>query len=79
MRIRLKRMGKAHDPFYRIVAMDSRRQRDSAELSTLGHYNPRHGHFQLNVNLYEEFLKKGAQPTKNLLALIKAQPKQSNF
>ncbi|AGX89071.1 30S ribosomal protein S16 [Mycoplasma parvum] len=78
VRIRLKKMGKKHYPIYRIVAMDARRSRDSAELGNLGFYIPRRDHFQLNVEMYQEFISKGAQPTKNLLSLIKAQVKLSH-
>ncbi|ADX97989.1 30S ribosomal protein S16 [Mycoplasma suis] len=78
VRIRLKKMGKKHYPIYRIVAVDARRSRDSAELDNLGFYIPRRDHFQLDMTLYNEFLSKGAQPTKNLLSLIKSQSKLSH-
>lgn len=38
--IRLLRMGKKKQPFYRIVAADSRRARDGRFLEVLGTYNP---------------------------------------
>ena len=38
--LRLRRMGKKGQPFYRIVAADSRRARDGRFLETLGTYNP---------------------------------------
>ncbi|WP_043911347.1 30S ribosomal protein S16 [Mycoplasma wenyonii] len=79
VRLRLKRKGKKHNPFFRIIAIDSRRARDSAELKTLGFYEPKKGNFQLDMNLYQEFLSKGAQPTKNLLDLIKAQSRLSRL
>ncbi|RKX27962.1 MAG: 30S ribosomal protein S16 [Candidatus Zixiibacteriota bacterium] len=38
--IRLRRMGKKKQPFYRIVAADSRRARNGSFLEILGTYNP---------------------------------------
>ena len=38
--IRLARMGKRKRPFYRLVAMDNRKQRDGKYLANLGYYNP---------------------------------------
>ena len=39
--IRLRRMGKKKQPFYRIVAIDSRVARDGKYLDNIGTYNPR--------------------------------------
>ncbi len=38
--IRLARFGRKKRPFYRIVATDSRRRRDSGWIEILGYYNP---------------------------------------
>jgi len=40
VRIRLKRMGRRHRPFYRINAIDKRSQRDGRVLENLGWYDP---------------------------------------
>jgi small subunit ribosomal protein S16 len=40
VRIRLQRCGQPKKPSYRIVVIDSRRQRDSQPIEYLGHYNP---------------------------------------
>lgn len=40
VRIRLKRMGSTHRPFYRVVTADSRSPRDGRFIETLGTYNP---------------------------------------
>lgn len=37
--LRLSRIGKKHVPFYRIIAIDSRKKRDSASLAYLGTYD----------------------------------------
>ncbi|WP_376793055.1 30S ribosomal protein S16, partial [Thermoflexus sp.] len=41
VRIRLQRMGKKHEPTYRIVVADSRAPRDGKFIEIIGHYNPR--------------------------------------
>jgi len=62
--IRLTRMGKAKQPYYRIVVVDSRAPRDGAYIESLGYYHPiRDGKFSLDLARYEEWIKKGAIPT----------------
>lgn len=39
VKIRLSRIGKKHVPFFRIVAIDSRKKRDGAFLQDLGTYD----------------------------------------
>jgi small subunit ribosomal protein S16 len=38
--VRLTRMGRKKQPFYRIVATDSRKRRDGGWIESLGYYNP---------------------------------------
>jgi len=40
VKLRLKRMGGTNRPFYRLVAIDSRRQRDGRAIQELGYYDP---------------------------------------
>ncbi len=40
VKLRLRRMGKKKQPFYRIVAIDSKSRRDGGYIEKLGHYNP---------------------------------------
>ena len=40
VRLRLTRMGRKKQPFYRIVAADSRAPRDGRFIESIGHYNP---------------------------------------
>ena len=40
VKIRLARFGRKKRPFYRIVATDSRKRRDSGFIEVLGYYNP---------------------------------------
>ncbi len=41
LKIRLRRMGKRHSPFYRVVVSDSRRTPTASSVEEVGHYNPR--------------------------------------
>lgn len=38
--IRLTRMGRKKQPFYRIVVTDSRKRRDGGSIEKIGYYNP---------------------------------------
>lgn len=38
--VRLSRMGRKKQPFYRIVVTDSRKRRDSGWIESIGYYNP---------------------------------------
>lgn len=40
VKIRMKRMGRRHRPYYRINAMDTRSPRDGKVLEELGKYDP---------------------------------------
>ena len=40
VKIRLKRMGKIHAPFYRIVVADARKKRDGRVIEEIGKYHP---------------------------------------
>ncbi len=71
--IRLHRMGSINKPFYRVVAVDSRKKRDGEYLECIGHYDPKHT--PSIVNLDEEialkWLKVGAQPSETVKSLFK--------
>jgi small subunit ribosomal protein S16 len=71
--IRLTRRGTKHRPFYRIVAMDKRRPRESRYIDLIGHYNPmrEQPEIQLDFNKYNEWIKKGAKPSETVKSLIK--------
>lgn len=61
VKIRLARIGKKNIPFYRIVAIDSRKKRDGAFLENLGTYDPVKGTLiQFHPERIEEWVSKGA-------------------
>jgi small subunit ribosomal protein S16 len=72
--IRLMRAGAKKRPFYRMVAADSRRQRDGRFLEILGHYNPIAQPFELVVHKdkVEQWLSKGAQPSEQAASLLRS-------
>ena len=73
VRLRLRRMGKKKQPFYRIVAIDSRAARDGKYIESLGTYNPRRDPVALQLTearaLY--WLDQGAKPSETVYSLLK--------
>lgn len=71
--IRLTRMGTKHKPFYRIVATDKRKPRESRYIDLIGNYNPMLENADVKVDLskYNEWIKKGAIPSPTVKSLIK--------
>lgn len=71
--IRLTRMGTKHKPYYRIVATDKRKPRESRYIDLIGNYNPMLENADVKVDLskYNEWIKKGAQPSPTVKSLIK--------
>ena len=72
VKIRLTRLGKHKDPFYRIVAIDSRSKRDGGYLALLGTYEPFGGKVNFKSEEVISFLLKGAQPSETVLNLLKS-------
>lgn len=72
VKIRLKRVGAKKRPFYRIVVADSRSPRDGAFIDEIGFYNPTTEPTTLTINneKAQEWLKKGAQPSDTVKALL---------
>ncbi len=78
VKIRLKRMGRRHRPFYRISAIESRNPRDGRTLEDLGHYDPVCKDQDKQVVIkdparVEFWLGKGAQPTETVKRILKKQ------
>ena len=72
--IRLMRAGAKKHPFFRMVAADSRRQRDGRFLEILGHYNPLSQPYELVVHKdkVETWISKGAQPSEQVASLLRS-------
>ncbi len=75
VRIRLKRLGRRHRPFFRICVMDARAPRDGKTIEELGIYDPMVPETDARVVLNRErvayWLSVGAQPTEKVRVLLK--------
>ena len=72
VKLRLKRMGKKGDPFYRIVAADSRSPRDGRFIEQIGTYNPTKAEEKVTLDkeLAKKWLSNGAQPTDTVRSIL---------
>ena len=74
--IRLARSGAKKKPFYHVVVADQRNPRDGAFIERVGYFNPVALGKEVKLNLKREkiaeWIKKGAQPSQRVDALIKA-------
>ncbi|MCA9369954.1 MAG: 30S ribosomal protein S16 [Pseudomonadales bacterium] len=73
LKIKLARFGKRGQPHYRFVITKDRSKRDSNYIESIGHYAPTQNPKVLVLDLekYDEWLKKGAQPTDTVAGLAK--------
>ena len=73
VRIRMKRMGRTHRPFYRICVMDQKVQRDGKAIEEVGTYDPmvREKSKRVTVDLerVDYWISVGAQPTEKVAVL----------
>ena len=65
VKIKLKRMGKIHAPFYRIIVADARTKRDGRAIEEIGKYHPMNEPSLIEVDSEraQHWLSVGAQPT----------------
>ncbi len=73
VKIRLTRMGKKKNPFYRIVVADERTRRDGAPIEEIGYYDPmtNPATVKIDADKATKWLNNGAQPTETVRALLK--------
>ena len=75
VRIRLKKLGRRHRPFFRLCAVDARRPRDGKVIEELGHYDPMvretDARAILNGERINYWLSVGALPSEKVKVLIK--------
>lgn len=73
VRIRLKRMGKIHAPFYRVVVVDQRKKRDGRVIEEIGIYDPTRtpSVIEIKGDRAQYWLGVGAQPSDQVLNLLK--------
>ena len=75
VRIRMKKFGRRHRPFFRICAVDKRRPRNGRVIEELGTYDPMlpevDARAVLNAERIQYWLGVGAQPSDKVGVLIK--------
>ena len=75
VRIRMKKMGRKHRHFFRIVAIDSRQPRDGRVIEELGSYDPEIRDTDSRVTLVPDRVKYwmsvGALPSERCATLFK--------
>lgn len=69
--IRLARIGKKKQAFYRIVAADSKKPVKAKFIEILGWYNPHSKEFNIKEDRVRDWLDKGAQPSNTVAKLLK--------
>lgn len=75
VRIRMKRLGRKHRPFFRICVMDVRSPRDGKAIEEVGFYDPmvsdKSQRVSLKMDRVDHWISVGAQPSEKVAVLIK--------
>ena len=73
VKIRLRRMGSAQAPFYRVIVADSRSPRNGRFIEELGYYDPTKepSVVKIDTEAAKKWLANGAQPTDTVQRLLK--------
>lgn len=71
--LRLSRQGSKDRPYYKIVAVDSRKRRDGRYIEQLGTYNPMQDgeNYTLDLEKAEKWIGNGAKPSTTVASIIK--------
>ncbi|MDO5834397.1 MAG: 30S ribosomal protein S16 [Lachnospiraceae bacterium] len=73
LKIRLRRMGQIHAPFYRVIVADSRSPRNGRFIEEIGTYNPcvEPSEIKIDAEKAKQWIANGAQPTETVAKLLK--------
>lgn len=73
LKIRLRRGGSTHSPFYRIVVSDSLRTPSASNVEQIGFYNPTKNpaQFEINKERVDFWVGKGAQLSPTVKSILK--------
>lgn len=71
LKIKLSRLGKKHEPHYRIVIMEQRSKLTGDTVDVIGHYHPLKKELTVDQDALSKWLAKGAQPTQSLRTILK--------
>ncbi|MCJ7580163.1 MAG: 30S ribosomal protein S16 [Candidatus Aminicenantes bacterium] len=79
--LRLMRLGAKKRPFYRIVAIDSRKPRESKTKDVIGYYNPLNEPPDIKIDLEKVnyWIERGAQASKTVQSLLNKASKSENL
>ena len=81
VRIRMKRMGRKHRPYFRIVAIDSRQPADGRTLEDLGTYDPmvknKDNRVTLKPDRVKYWMSVGALASEKVKALLNKHMKKA--
>lgn len=71
--LRLNRKGAKDRPYYKIVAVDSRKRRDGRYIEQLGTYDPMKegGNYTIDLEKTDKWLKVGAKPSETVASIIR--------
>jgi len=80
VKIRLTRQGTKKRPFYRVTAIDERKQRDGRPLEFLGTYDPKPEHevLRLDIEGIEAWVGRGAQLSDTVRTLVNRARREAN-
>lgn len=75
LKIRMRRMGTKHRPFYRVVVSDSRQTPRGAFVDAVGHYDPQGKPpvVSLDVERMRHWIDRGAQCSERVRQLLNAE------
>lgn len=81
VKMRLTRMGKKKSPYYRVVVIDGRSQRDGRYIDMIGRYDPREDPSLIEIDEEKalDWLSKGVQPTEAVAKLLDISGVTSKF
>ena len=73
LKIRLRRMGQIHAPFYRVIVADSRSPINGRFIEEIGTYNPcvEPSEIKIDAEKAKQWIANGAQPTESVAKLLK--------
>jgi small subunit ribosomal protein S16 len=79
LKIKLSRTGKRDQARYRIVVSEAKSKRDGKFVDMIGYYNPetQPSLIEVDSEKYQNWIKKGAQPTKTVEHLFQKSQKST--
>jgi small subunit ribosomal protein S16 len=77
--LRLNRQGTKDRPYYKIVAVDSRKRRDGRYIEQIGSYNPMQEgtNFTIDLEKAGAWIANGAQPSDTVRDIIRKAKKEA--